>query len=402
MDYSIETDFSGCKIKQTYFRDSKKCLFDPIRKIFVVETPEEIVRQQFIQFLLKEMNVPFTKIGVDVAMSDFKKRAGGRADIVIYGENKENLDVPIMLIECKAPNVSIVDDVWFQAYKYDNILGANYIVVTNGISTFAATWDSEDDAYVYVEELLTYQYLVEKNGLKHISNEIWYWKRPAFNIGYSKEVIEQFQEYCWLSESTEKILYSFIINLAGFIYDVNESCTPFNFDSLTAIEDGHRYTIVGNAAGGAYAGDYRYFILQDENGNNQIISMSIMATASFKNDPVFGNRKGNTTLNIAIDDFDKVHHSLQLNLDKYTVADEHTCTIWHDGTLTNGRKGAAKRKNVIKFVKERAPELIDSSDNVLLGTFDINSEIIWNQLQTRTFIQNIIKYALIRDEYRKI
>jgi hypothetical protein len=61
----------------------------------------------------------------------------------------------------------------------------------------------------------------------------------------------------------------------------------------------------------------------------------------------------------------------------------------------------SNKVDVIKFVKERAPEIIDSSDNVLLGAFDISSEIIWNQLRTKAFIQNIIKCTLIRDEYRK-
>ncbi|GIW49000.1 MAG: hypothetical protein KatS3mg079_476 [Caloramator sp.] len=120
--------------------------------------------------------------------------------------------------------------------------------------------------------------------------------------------------------------------------------SPINFEDLKIIEDGHRYTSFGNAGGGIWEGDYRYFILEDEQGNNQIISMSIFGSLKCTDHPQFGNRNGNTIFVVSIDDFEKRHNSLQLNLDKYTKIKGNEFTIWHDGTITIGKKWCSKKE----------------------------------------------------------
>lgn len=385
MEYSLEVDFDKYDVGRTYFKEGKRCIFDPIREILIVETPEEIIRQKFVRYLIEELKVPKNKIELEVPMSHFKKGAKGRADIIVYGENDEMCDIPIMLIECKAPNIPLVDEVWFQAYKYDYILGAGYIIITNGSVTYGAAWDEEDKEYYLVEELPRYEQLLSDKNFKFVYDDFQGWEKPNFKELFSNKNIEQFIEFGWLNENTSKDLYPLVLNLGAFIFDTKISCSPIKIDKLNIIEDGHRYTSFGNAGGGWWSGDFRYFILEDKEGNNQIISVSILGSY----------------LVVAIDDFDKRHNSLQLNLDKYTEVQGNKYTIWHDGRLTVGRSGSAKRKEVIEFIRNKEPGMVLPNGKIILGTFDCSKEIQWSQDTTKQFIKNLIKYAILRDEFRR-
>lgn len=385
MEYSLEVDFDKYDVGRTYFKEGKRCIFDPIREILIVETPEEIIRQKFVRYLIEELKVPKNKIELEVPMSHFKKGAKGRADIIVYGENDEMCDIPIMLIECKAPNIPLVDEVWFQAYKYDYILGAGYIIITNGSVTYGAAWDEEDKEYYFVEYLLKYEKLLRDKNFNFVYDDFQGWEKPNFKELFSNKNIEQFIEFGWLNENTSKDLYPLVLNLGAFIFDTKISCSPIKIDKLNIIEDGHRYTSFGNAGGGWWSGDFRYFILEDKEGNNQIISVSILGSY----------------LVVAIEDFDKRHNSLQLNIDKYTEVQGNKYTIWHDGRLTVGRSGSAKRKEVIEFIRNKEPGMVLPNGKIILGTFDCSKEIQWSQDTTKHFIKNLIKYAILRDEFRR-
>ncbi len=192
-----------------------------------------------------------------------------------------------------------------------------------------------------------------------------------------------------------------MLNLIGFIQDTKTKFSPFATESYDVIEDGDRYTSFGNAAGGTWEGDYRYFVLEDSEGNNQIVSISVLGSMKCVNHPVFGNRKGQTILVVAIDDFDKRHNSLQLNLDKYVHKQGNEFVVWHDGTITIGKKGAAKRSEMIEYIRKNDSTLLNQNDIIVLGTFDCTREILWKQPEAKAFIRNLIQYALIRDDFRR-
>lgn len=400
-DY-LDIDLSKHNIGKEYYRNNKKCIFDPIREILILETPEEVIRQKFIKYLINDLKVPKNKIKVEVPMCHFQKGAKGRADIVVYGEDDDGINIPIFIVECKAPNIPLIDEVWNQVEKYDEILCTGLIVITNGNYTYASLWDNEDETYYLIENIPEYNKLLENENFKVIKNNYEKWKRPNFNELTSKENIDLFFDFGWIGKDTEEKLYPLIMNLAGFLHDETIELIPANKNVINIIETGHRYTSFGNAAGGSFTGDYRYFILKDCYSNNQIISISIFGLFKCTNDPVFGNRKGNTTLVVAIDDFDKRHNSLELNMDRYTIVDGNKYTIWHDGTLTVGKGGAAKRKDVIDYIKNVDSSMVNNEDKIIIGSLDCSKEINWNQESTKDFIINIIKYAILRDEFRRL
>ncbi|WP_189655299.1 hypothetical protein [Bacillus sp. HNG] len=128
-----------------------------------------------------------------------------------------------------------------------------------------------------------------------------------------------------------------------------------------------------------------------------------MGQMKAENHPVFGNPKGHSFLVVAIDDFEKSHNSLQLNLDRFIKKDgDIGYVIWHDGKLTNGKKGSAKNSEVIEYIKNHAPELLDDKNRVFLGRFENSKNIQFSDEDMKSFFGRIIIYALVRDDFRKI
>ncbi len=110
--------------------NKKAYVFDEIRKKWIVLTPEEWVRQHLLNHLIKEKNVPASLISVEkeVNLNNTKKRY----DAVVYNKTMQ----PLMLIECKAPEVPITEATLEQTMRYNLILGVNYLLITNGLKQF--------------------------------------------------------------------------------------------------------------------------------------------------------------------------------------------------------------------------------------------------------------------------
>lgn len=109
----------------------KDCIFDPLRKSWVELTPEEWVRQNFIQFLIQVKNYPAALIAVEktIQLGELKKRF----DMIVYKN-----DTPWILIECKEANVPLTEKTLDQILQYQQVVEANYLVMTNGHTTYGA------------------------------------------------------------------------------------------------------------------------------------------------------------------------------------------------------------------------------------------------------------------------
>jgi len=109
----------------------KDCIFDPLRKTWVVLTPEEWVRQNFIQYLIQVKQYPASLIAIEktIQLGELKKRF----DIVVYKN-----EAAWILIECKEANVSLTEKTLEQILQYQQVVEANYLVMTNGHTTYGA------------------------------------------------------------------------------------------------------------------------------------------------------------------------------------------------------------------------------------------------------------------------
>jgi len=104
-------------------------IYDPLRRKAVTATPEEIVRQWFISVLLKDSKVPAHMMTSEMGLKYGSKQY--RADILVYNRTGE----PLMVVECKRPDVRLGPEVTGQAMRYDLVLNVRWVVVTNGTST---------------------------------------------------------------------------------------------------------------------------------------------------------------------------------------------------------------------------------------------------------------------------
>ena len=131
---------------QLQLRKDKR-LFDPIRKKWIVITPEELVRQMLLLYMIEEKGFPKNKINVEkqVLVNGQPKRF----DILVYSKETQ----PVLLVECKAPNVPIDEMVLDQIARYNMVLKVNFLIMTNGIETFCCQVDYEKETFEILDEI---------------------------------------------------------------------------------------------------------------------------------------------------------------------------------------------------------------------------------------------------------
>lgn len=106
--------------------DGQKHIWDALRQRWLVLTPEEWVRQHVISWLIEHKQVPALRISQEYPVNINGQHQ--RADIVVMDESAK----PNILVECKATDVAIDQEVVMQAIRYNAVVGARYILLTNG------------------------------------------------------------------------------------------------------------------------------------------------------------------------------------------------------------------------------------------------------------------------------
>jgi hypothetical protein len=134
--------------------EGREMILDPIRRKYVKLTPEEWVRQNFVQYLINEGKYPKGLIGIEVlsGYNNLKKRV----DILIHNRQGQ----PVMIVECKAPEVKIDDKVFDQIVCYNMGFKVPYIVVTNGIDHYACKINLEEKKYDFLLVIPLYEDLL--------------------------------------------------------------------------------------------------------------------------------------------------------------------------------------------------------------------------------------------------
>lgn len=146
--YSLNLpDFETKIIKEA----GKIRIWDSIRKKYVVLTPEEWVRQHFINYMVVHLKYPKSLIRVEsgLNMNSLHKRS----DILVY----DRLGKPWLLVECKAPESKLNQKSFNQAMIYDMALGVKFICVTNGLLHFCFKSVVEGEPIKFLEKLPAFE-----------------------------------------------------------------------------------------------------------------------------------------------------------------------------------------------------------------------------------------------------
>ncbi|NLN32387.1 MAG: type I restriction enzyme HsdR N-terminal domain-containing protein [Flavobacteriaceae bacterium] len=121
-------------------------IFCNTRKKWLILTPEEWVRQNLVHFLIQEKKYSQSAINTEiiVKVNGMKKRA----DVIVYKKEK-----PFLIVECKSPSVPISQETFDQIARYNLEIGADYLMVTNGMNHYYCQMDMENQRYVFLPEL---------------------------------------------------------------------------------------------------------------------------------------------------------------------------------------------------------------------------------------------------------
>ena len=130
-------------------------VFDTLRKNYFILTEEEFVRQIFVNWMIKNLGYPPSLMAneIGIRLNDTLKRC----DTVVFTSDSK----PIMIIEYKAPDVNINQEVFNQIIRYNMVLKAKYLVVSNGYCNYCAKINYENKSYTFLDKVPEYLEILE-------------------------------------------------------------------------------------------------------------------------------------------------------------------------------------------------------------------------------------------------
>jgi predicted type IV restriction endonuclease len=145
--HSLNLPPFDAKVKRV---DGKTVIFDVIRRRYVALTPEEWVRQHFVNYLLREKGYPQALLAneVQIKLNNTIKRC----DTVLY---RRDLTAR-MIVEYKAPEIEITQAVFDQITRYNMALRVDYLIVSNGIKHYCCLIDYKENRYTFLQDIPMY------------------------------------------------------------------------------------------------------------------------------------------------------------------------------------------------------------------------------------------------------
>ena len=131
-------------------RDGREMILDTLRHKYVAITPEEWVRQNFVRHLIEDLAYPSGRTAIETGFMFQGMQC--RADVLIYNKQGKAL----LMGECKAPEVKLKQTVFDQIGRYNTVLQADYLVVTNGLQHYCCQIDRKKNTYQFLDAVPHY------------------------------------------------------------------------------------------------------------------------------------------------------------------------------------------------------------------------------------------------------
>jgi len=137
------------KIKKV---ENRNYVFDIIRKKYILLTPEEWVRQHLVHYLIDAKQCPPSLLGIEkgIKVGALNKRV----DVVVFDDKGK----PLLLAECKSPDVTLTTATLQQAAVYNKTLGVEYLLITNGLSMHICKYSNGFNQFEFLTELGAYPF----------------------------------------------------------------------------------------------------------------------------------------------------------------------------------------------------------------------------------------------------
>jgi len=127
--------------------EGKPYIYDSLRKKYVRLTPEEWIRQNFVQFLISEKKYPPSLIAVEASFKMNKNPQ--RADLVVF-DRKGN---PALIVEFKTSEVTINQQSFDQIVRYNMQLKVKFLIVSNGLKHYCCSVDYAENTYAFLPDI---------------------------------------------------------------------------------------------------------------------------------------------------------------------------------------------------------------------------------------------------------
>jgi len=334
-------------------------------------TPEEIVRQKVLAWLMFTVKIDKKLIVIEENQNYSNKRRG-RPDILI--KNRHN--TPIMVIELKQPGVGIGYDVFDQAKKYANKSGANEIWLSNGTDhQFSRRTKSKWEEIEWSSAL----------GLKVPKPEKPASPSPKDNRGM-KKLLTEMANLNNRDFLQNRKLYPVVAAIQKIItMDKAKISLPFCYDELYILADRGTSKLSVQTPGGRWTGDYRLFLAATEHRVETIgIGLQIWD-------------ENNIILCVVVIKDNRKHNALQLRLPDFSKLENKGWSIHHNGRI-GGR--SLPSSLVLESIREAGLNILTKDDKfpIDLGLLPNYSNVTWKN--TRIFLSNLFHYCLIRSNLR--
>lgn len=356
----IDSDNYRPKLIQNGKRRLVKCL---LRNCDVIATPEELVRQTILGFLLHDRGWAHTRLKLEERVR-FTDGSSGRADIVqLDGKGQHHL-----VIECKEPAIRLGEDVKRQAILYAQVLRGKAVWLTNGkenrffVKHRPGDWRETDQ----LEELkMPLPPVLPPEPPKDIRS------LSKFNLaGLATPTLRGFAVSALQLIFAKKSFYRL----------------PWSYGGVHILEDRGISELSIRTPGGSWSSSYRLFLVATE---GRVVTAGIGL-----------NRWGSDGLILcaAFLKHERKHHSLQLQAGTHVERDGDHFVIRHDGKM-GGR--SLPRSRVINAIYEACrDDLLDEDSSIRLGTLPAERDsVTWKD--SRKFLSNFFHYAVIRTDLRE-
>ena len=129
-------------------RDGRLFIWDFVRRRWVTLTPEEWVRQHFSHWMTEHLGYPLARLGHEISLE--LNGMQRRADAVFY----DHEGLPLVIVEFKAPHISISQKTFDQISRYNMVLQVPYLIISNGIQHFCL--HVREDGMEFLSEIPRY------------------------------------------------------------------------------------------------------------------------------------------------------------------------------------------------------------------------------------------------------
>ncbi|WP_290383966.1 type I restriction enzyme HsdR N-terminal domain-containing protein, partial [uncultured Muribaculum sp.] len=125
-------------------------IFDRLRKKFIILTPEEWVRQHFVNYLINHKGFPESLMANEIGITLNGTRR--RCDTVVFDKHGS----PMVIVEYKASSIVISQSTFDQIVRYNMVLHARYLIVSNGMNHYCCRIDYDNMSYDFLKEVPDY------------------------------------------------------------------------------------------------------------------------------------------------------------------------------------------------------------------------------------------------------